>query len=80
MAVSAAPVDLVTVLPLDTNAPLDFATEPPTGRVHDEGARPGPDVQGDALGGTDVTVVMVTQGSYADLGGTVSNPLIGTAM
>ena len=29
-----------------------------TGGMHDEGAHPGPDVQGDALGGTVVTVAV----------------------
>ncbi len=46
----------------------------------DEGADPGPDVQGDALGGTDVSVVVCHRSPYAGLGGTMSNPLIGTPM
>jgi hypothetical protein len=39
-------------------AHLDLTTEVPARRVHDEGADPGPDVQGDALGGTSVLVVV----------------------
>ena len=62
------------------SADLDLTPQSSPRSVHDEGADPGPDVQGDALGGTDVSVVVCHRSPYAGLGGTVSNPLIGTPM